>query len=159
MRRLYRVNVMKMGNSYSFNYNGKVKVYRGGEEGLKTLLRKLKVSDTKEEPKSFRIKTFGQIAQEIIDQSDPVIYIWSNILDKMQMIVTESLQEAKQKWNIRLGAQINFDYTQKVTVFINDKEYVYEIDSFTWANVKELFNKRQYNKFVNTMKPFLVKGI
>ncbi len=116
MRKLYRVNVMKMGRSYSFNYSGKVKVYRGSEEGLKTLLRKLKVSDTKEEPRSFRIKTFGQIAQEIIDQSDSIIYIWSNILDKMQMIVTEA-----QELNIQLGTVSIFDYEVRAEVLINGK--------------------------------------
>jgi len=157
MRKLYKVNVMKMGDTYSFNYEGKVKVYRGSEVGLKLLLRRLGASDNVSEPRSFRGKTFDTITQEIVSQSDPFIYVWSNIMDKMQMIVTESLKEKVQTWNIRLGTQVNFDYMQKVTVFINDKEYVYELDSFTWYNAKELFNKRQYNKFVNKMKPYLVK--
>lgn len=156
MRKLYKVNIIKMGDSYSFNYgNGKVKVYRGGEEGLRTLLRKLGASDNKVAPKSFRSKTFIKMAQEIIDQSDPIVWIWSNNLDKMNMIVTEDAPQ----WNIKLGPQINFDYMQKVTVFINNKEYIYQLDSFSWNTAKELFSKRQYNKFVNFMKPYLVKEI
>lgn len=158
MRKLYRVNVMRMGDTYSFNYSSKVKVYRGSEKGLKTLLRKLGATDNESEPKSFRGKTFDQITQEIVNQSDPFVYIWSNKLDKMQMIVTESLQEKTPKWTIRLGAEVSFDYMRKVSVFINDKEYVYEIDNFTWYDAKELFNKGQYYKFVNKMKPFFNKG-
>lgn len=91
MRKLYKVNIMKMGNSYSFNYaGGQVKVYRGGEDGLRTLLRKLGASDDKIPPKSFRSKTFINMAKEIINQSDPIVWIWSNKLDKMNMIVTEN---------------------------------------------------------------------
>jgi len=71
----------------------------------------------------------------------------------MRKAITEAT-----KWNIRLGAQVNFDYMQKISVFINDKEYVYEIDNFTWYEAKQLFHKRQYNKFVNKMKQYLVKG-
>lgn len=66
------------------------------------------------------------------------------------------LKEAK--WDIQLGTQINFDYMQKVQVFINGKEYNYQIDNFQWYDAKELYNKRQYNKFVNTMKPYLIKA-
>ncbi len=90
MRKLHKVNVMKMGDTYSFNYSGKVKVYRGSDVGLKTLLRRLGAADTQSEPRSSRERTFDQITQEIVSQTDPTIYVWSNKIDKMQMIVTEA---------------------------------------------------------------------
>ena len=90
MRKLYKVNVMRMGDTYSFNYSGKVKVYRGSEVGLKTLLRRLGAADSASEPRSSREKTFDQITQEIVSQSDPTIYVWSNVIDKMQMITMEN---------------------------------------------------------------------
>lgn len=80
-RHLVKLEVFFDGkNSYSFNYEGKVKVFRGDIQALAKFLQSFKAKDNKTNPRSARGERYIDIANEITDGSDRIIYAWSNDL-------------------------------------------------------------------------------
>lgn len=80
-RHLVKIQVFYDGKSaYSFNYEGKVHVFRGTVEQLAKFLQSFKAKDNKTQPRSVRGERYADIAKEITDQTDNIIYAWSNDL-------------------------------------------------------------------------------
>lgn len=84
-RSLVRVHVRYDNNDvWTIQYLRTVRVFRGSIENFAKFLRKIGASDDKTAPRSVRNVTYMQMAQEIKDGSDPIVWIWSNVLSKMQ---------------------------------------------------------------------------
>lgn len=78
-RHLVKLQVFYDGkNAYSFNYEGKVHVFRGTVEELAKFLQSFKAKDNKTNPRSHRGEKYIDIANEITDGSDNIIFAWSN---------------------------------------------------------------------------------
>lgn len=93
-RHLVKLEVFFDGkNSYSFNYEGKVKVFRGDIKALAKFLQSFRAKDNKTNPRSARGERYIDIANEITDGSDRIIYAWSNDLQNA-FSRHESVEEA-----------------------------------------------------------------
>ena len=83
-RHLVKIQVFFDGkDAFSFNYEGKVYVFHGDKTSLTKFLQSFKAKDNKTQPRSVRGERYADIAQEIIDQSDNIIYAWSNDLNNV----------------------------------------------------------------------------
>jgi hypothetical protein len=82
-RSLVQVRVRYENNTWTIQYNRSVRVFHGNIEEFAKFLQRIKASDDKTEPRSVRNFTYMQIAQEIQTGSDPIIWVWSNILARM----------------------------------------------------------------------------
>ncbi len=83
-RSLVRVHVRYEKDVWTIQYLRTVRVFHGPIENFAKFLRRVGASDDQTAPKSVRNLTYMQIAQEIMDGTDPIIWIWSNILSKMK---------------------------------------------------------------------------
>jgi len=80
-RHLVKLQVFYDGkDAYSFNYEGKVHVFRGTVEELAKFLQSFRAKDNKTQPRSTRGERYIDIANEIMNQTDNIIYAWSNDL-------------------------------------------------------------------------------
>lgn len=80
MRYLVKCKVYKHGNQWTLNSDkGGTRVFNGSIEGFAKFLRKIQAKDDAVDPKTFRSMTYMNIAQEIADGGDNVIYVWSNM--------------------------------------------------------------------------------
>lgn len=80
-RHLVKIEVFFDGkNAFSFNYEGNVYVFRGDANQLARFLQSIKAKDNNTQPRSVRGERYADIAQEIIDKTDNIIYAWSNDL-------------------------------------------------------------------------------
>lgn len=99
-RHLIKLQVFFDGkDAYSFNYEGKVHVFRGTVEELAKFLQSFKAKDNNTQPRSARGERYIDIANEIMNQTDNVIYAWSNDLSnallKRESAKTEAVEFAK----------------------------------------------------------------
>ena len=79
MRYLVRCKVYKNGNAWTMNSNkGGTRVFNGDIDAFAKFLMKIKAKDDAEDPRSYRSMTYRNMAQEIADGGDNVIYVWSN---------------------------------------------------------------------------------
>lgn len=96
-RHLIKLQVFYDGqHSYSFNYEGQVKVFRGDEVSLAKFLQSFKAKDNHTNPRSSRGERYIDIAKEITDGTDNIIYAWSNDLANV-FNKHESIEEATIK--------------------------------------------------------------
>ena len=97
-RHLVKIEVFFDGQSaYSFNYEGKVHVFRGDVTQLAKFLQSFKAKDNKTQPRSVRGERYADIAREITDQTDNIIYAWSNDLaNALQKKESVKVQESDE---------------------------------------------------------------
>lgn len=82
-RRLVKVEVLYDGHrGWTLNWGHQFKVFRGDLEEFAKFLARLKAKDDKVAPASHRSLTYRQIAQEIADGTDRMIWIWDNDLQR-----------------------------------------------------------------------------
>ena len=98
-RHLVKIQVFYDGqNAYSFNYEGKVHVFRGTVEQLAKFLQSFKAKDNKTNPRSHRGERYIDIANEITDGSDNIIFAWSNdlmnVLNRRESTETVEVEES-----------------------------------------------------------------
>lgn len=94
---VFTLNCEPLNNPYN---KRKVIVFLGDVEKLKNWLRKKKSKDTQTNPPSLKKRTYQQMIDQIIEGSDPYIYIWSNMIAK-DLIVKETFFKSKldaKKW-------------------------------------------------------------
>lgn len=83
-RKLIRVSVLYDGaRSWTLQWKGGFKVFRGSIEDFSKFLMKIKAKDDKESPRSFRSLTYINIAKEITNGSDIIIWVWEKDLKKI----------------------------------------------------------------------------
>jgi len=137
-RHLVKIQVFFDGkDAFSFNYEGKVHVFHGDKAQLTKFLQSFKAKDNKTQPRSVRGERYADIAQEIIDQTDNVIYAWSNDLANATLKKESESQPTVQ--------EVSFD-----SIFI-----------FYDSEVQELFNywlKKNNIKYQSLINKVYVAG-
>lgn len=104
-RHLVKIQVFFDGkDAFSFNYEGKVHVFHGDKVQLTKFLQSFKAKDNKTQPRSVRGERYADIAQEIIDQTDNIIYAWSNDLSNATM-KKESVEKVNESDEIYLNGK------------------------------------------------------
>ena len=85
-RRLVPVKVYYLSDSFLMQDDaGKEVTVKASPEKFRDLLMKLKAKDEYSQPKSFRDKTYMEIVDGIMNNSDNGIYIWSTYWDKVDV--------------------------------------------------------------------------
>lgn len=89
---LIEITVNKISNNmYIFLFNDNffkfvITDLNNEENELALFLKRLKAKDDSDSPRSKRFLTYKEIAQEIMDGSDNIIYIWSSFIRSIKKI-------------------------------------------------------------------------
>lgn len=136
-RHLVKLEVFFDGqNSYSFNYEGKVKVFRGDENALTKFLQSFKAKDNKTQPRSLRGERYADIAKGIIDGSDRIIYAWSNDLanafnkreqvksmnENVDEVILDSVTFKSSGLYNKVAAVYNKSWAEWLSIMADDKD-------------------------------------
>lgn len=101
MRYLVSVSVHYNGtDTFTLQWNKKVKVFRGTPEGFAKFLQNIKATDSVTTPRSSRGVTYMQIVNGIIDGSHSSVWAWSSNLEAMDNFAYSEACNAKEVFSI-----------------------------------------------------------
>ena len=111
---LLKIRVFYSGGAYTLNVESGAKkapdhfVFRGDHDSFVRFLMGIKAKDNKTWPRSVRGERYTDIANEIENGSDPIIYVWEHDYmryinkkkedEKMKIVKTPRQQESSQKY-------------------------------------------------------------
>ena len=81
--KLAKVEVFNDGNNWSMQWNGHTYTFQGTIEQFSKVLMKIKAADNYEEPRSYRSMKYVDIANEIANGQDRIIWAWEHTLRKL----------------------------------------------------------------------------
>lgn len=120
-RHLVKVDIQYTSpSSFTLRYEGGMKTFYGSMEDFARFLRRLKASDDKNDPRSYRSMTFKAMAQEAMDGTDTVVWVWSNILNpylSRKMTIEKKFKETTviRKNFMNIFRKYNRDYSLEFT--------------------------------------------
>jgi len=170
IRSLVTISIWHDGKgSFTLSYPGGCKIFKGSVKGFAKFLQKIQAKDGASYPKSARNKTYMEIAQDVFNGKDPMIYVWSNILNKLEgmQFTEEVLEESvyddiyskihkelsdKEKSGTKITLDMiedaidNSEIDQDGSGKSSDKAYEdLKKDFLKESTLKESFDKKYYN--------------
>ena len=124
IRSLVTISIWHDGKgSFTLSYPGGCKIFKGSVKGFAKFLQKIQAKDGASYPKSARNKTYMEIAQDVFNGKDPIIYVWSNILNKLEgMQFTEEVLKEEKLYSYRFTTidGISYKYFSGYPVDVNE---------------------------------------
>jgi hypothetical protein len=94
---LVRVEVYSTGNNWALQWEGGNKTFLGTKEQFAKFLQRIKAADDREDPRSYRSMRYVDIASEIQNGSDRVIWVYKHMIPKMNEATVLTLSQIDLK--------------------------------------------------------------